>query len=79
MDRGAWRAIQSMGLQRVKHDLVTKQHSQEASKGPSAKNHTEPGAMMPKRPHGPFALGSTPSSLNARSSEEAEHEAVCPS
>ena len=25
MDRGAWQALQSMGLQRVGHDLVTKQ------------------------------------------------------
>ena len=31
---------------------------------------------MPKGLHGPFALGSTPSSPNACSSEEAEHEAV---
>ena len=25
MDRGAWQALQSMGLQRTGHDLVTKQ------------------------------------------------------
>ena len=27
MDRGAWRVIQSMGSQRIAHDLMTKQHS----------------------------------------------------
>ena len=27
MNRGAWRAIQSMGSQRIGHDLVIKQHS----------------------------------------------------
>lgn len=48
------------------------------AKGLLAKNHTEPEAMIPKRPHSPFALGSTPSSRNTHSSEEAEHEAMWP-
>ena len=31
MDRGAWRAIQSMGLQRVRPDLVIKQQQQQSA------------------------------------------------
>lgn len=71
-------ARQGSLLDRSDHCVTQKasQGSKDASKGPFAKNHTEPEAMIPKRPHSPFALGSTPSSRNTHSSEEAEHEAM---